>query len=96
MAGTVFQRVVFVERTKDGFLRFADWALATTSLGTMAEPFSPRQFAGIEDKGITFDAADDLALISDIQHVNSDLIPTILSGGGPVYHGGNLMPRTGR
>ena len=96
MAGTVFQRVVFVERTKDGFFRFADWALATTSLGTMAEPFSPQQLIQPGDRGIAFDAADDLALISDIQHINSDLLPTMLSGGGPVYHGGNLMPRTGR
>jgi len=97
MAGTVFQRVVFVERTKDGFFRFADWALVTTSLGTMAEPFTPRQVGGLGDQGTTFDAADDIALISDIMHVNSDLIPTFLSGGGgPVYHGGSLMPRTGR
>ena len=96
MAGTVFQRVVFVERTPDGFFRFADWALATTSLGTMAEPFTPQQRIMPEDKGIAFDATDDLALISEIQHVNSDLIPTMLSGGGPVFHGGNLMPRTGR
>ena len=96
MAGTVFQRVVFVERTKDGFLRFADWALTTTSLGTMAEPFTPQTFIHPGDKGIAFDATDDLALISEIQQVNSDLIPTMLSGGGPVYHGGNLMPRTGR
>jgi len=97
MSGTVFQRVVFVERTTDGYFRFADWALTTTSLGTMAEPFSPQQRIIQGDKGITFDATDDLALISDIVPVNSDLIPTFLSGGGgPVYHGGNLMPRTGR
>ena len=96
MGDTVKQRVVFVERTKDGFFRFADWALVTTSLGTMAEPFSPQQRAIPGDKAIHFDATDDIALISDIQQVNSDLIPTMLSGGGPVYHGGTLMPRTGR
>lgn len=93
---SVLQRVVFVERTKDGFFRFADWALTTTSLGTMAEPFSPQQRIMPGDKGIHFDATDELALISDILHANSDLIPTMISGGGPVYHGGNLMPRTGR
>jgi len=96
MGDTVKQRVVFVERTSDGFFRFADWALVTTSLGTMAEPFTPRQVGGLGDQGTTFDATDDLSLISNIQHVNSDLIPTMLSGGGPVYHGGNLMPRSGR
>ena len=96
MASTVLQRVVFVERTSDGFFRFADWALATTSLGVMAEPFSPQQRIQPEDKGRAFDAADDIALISDIIHVNSDLIPTMISGGGIVWCGGILMPRTGR
>ena len=95
MAGTVFQRVMFVERTKDGFCRFADWALATTALGAMAEPF-PGGGVGLGDAGMSFDATDDMALISDILYVNSDLIPTMLSGGGPVVHGGPLMPRTGR
>jgi len=88
--------VVFVERTSDGYFRFADWALATTSLGVMAEPFTPQQKVNVEDKGITFDATDDLALISDIRQVNSDLIPTFISGGGIVWCGGILMPRTGR
>src|SRR3972149_9676704 len=93
MSGTVLQRVVFVERTSDGFFRFADWALVITSLGTMAEPFPPQQKVTLGDQAIAFDAADDIALISDIQHANSDMIPTMLSGGGPVFHGGVLMPR---
>lgn len=96
MASTVLQRVVFVERTKDGFYRFADWAVATTSLGAMAEPFTVQQKINVEDKGIHFDATDDIALISDIKEVNSDLIPTMISGGGIVWCGGILMPRTGR
>jgi hypothetical protein len=97
MAGSVLQRVVFVERTADGFFRFADWALTTTTLGVMAEPFTPRQHVIPGDKAIPFDATDDLSLISEIHYVNSDLIPTRLSGGGgPVVHGGHLMPRTGR
>lgn len=96
MASTVKQRVVFVERTSDGNFRFADWALVTTALGTMAEPFTPRQAITPGEKGIVFDATDDIALISEIRMVNSDLIPTMLSGGGSVYHGGYLMPRTGR
>ncbi len=95
MASTVWQRVVFVERTKDGLCRFADWALATTSLGAMAEPFQMGG-VGLGDNGLNFDATEDLSLISDILYVNSDLIPTMLSGGGPVWVGGTLMPRTGR
>jgi len=95
-ASIVLQRTVFVERTSDGNFRFADWALVTTTLGTMAEPFTPRQMIMFGDKGIVFDASDDMSRITDIRHVNSDLIPTLLSGGGPVHHGGSLMPRTGR
>jgi hypothetical protein len=95
MASTVFQRVVFVERTKDGFIRFSDWALSTTTLGAMAEPFAVGG-VGIGDNGLNFDATEDLSLVSDILYVNSDLIPTMLSGGGAVWVGGNLMPRTGR
>ena len=93
-ASAVLQRVAFVERTKDGYIRFADWALATTRLGVMAEPFPGRGYFG--EKGVAFDATDDLALISEIQQINSDMLPTMLSGGGPVLHGGNLMPRDGR
>ena len=96
MAGTVLQRVVFVERTTDGFFRFADWAQTTTSLGVMAEPFPVRQGGGLGDQGATYDATDDIVLVSEILHANSDLIPTMISGGGPPWCGGNLMPRTGR
>jgi hypothetical protein len=96
MSGTVFQRAVFVEVDKSGFFRFTGWAMTTTSLGAMAEPFFPRQAIGPEERGVTFDAADDVSLISDILQVNADLVPTLLSGGGAVWAGGVQMPRVGR
>jgi hypothetical protein len=95
MAGTVSQRVVFAERTKDGLIRFADWALTTSSLGAMAEPF-PGGSVGIGDMGLNFDATEDLSLISDIHFINADQLSERLSGGGPAWCGGNLMPRVGR
>ena len=96
MADTVFQRVVFAEQTKDGFFRFAGWALATTGLGAMAEPFNLQQVSRVGDSAVPFDATDDMALISTIHIESADMVPTRLSGGGPVWVGGCLMPRTGR
>jgi hypothetical protein len=97
MAGTtVLKRTVFVERTPDGVFRFADWALATTTLGTMAEPFCPNLRRAPDQDIQDFDFADDMSLITSIEAINSDLLPTMLSSGGPVTIGGNLMPRVGR
>jgi hypothetical protein len=96
MASVILKRTVFVERDKNGNFRFQDWAAVTTSLGCMVEPFMPNlRVSPNEDIG-DFDPSDDMALVTEIREVDSDLLPTLLSGGGPVVHGGVHMPRVGR
>lgn len=97
MADTVLNRTVFTERTSDGCHRFADWALVTTkNHGSMAEPFSLRRGIIPGDMGTEFDALDEVAMITEIRNVNSDMIPTMISGGGEVWVGGIMVPRVGR
>ncbi len=96
MASTVLKRTIFVERDKDGYFRFQDWALSLTTLGAMAEPFSPDLRAETGSPETDFDPTDDIALITDIQQVDSNLLPTLLSGGGAVTMGGVTRCRTGR
>lgn len=96
MATNVLRRTIFVERAKDGVYRFADWAMVVTPDGTMVEPFAPnvRQTEGADYED--FDPTDDMTLVTEIKEVDFDMLPTLLSGGGPVWVGGVLMPRTGR
>lgn len=97
MAGTVIlNRTVFVEKDANGYFRFQDWALVTTTLGAMVELFSPNARFQPGTGFANFDPTDDLSLITEIKNVDSDLLPTHLSGGGPVFNGGISMPRSGR
>lgn len=96
MATNVLRRTVFVEQDSNGYFRFADWALVVTTLGAMVEPFSANERFQRGTGFANFDPTEDLSLITEIKQVDFDLLPTLLSGGGPVVHGGTTMPRVGR
>jgi hypothetical protein len=92
---SILKREVFYDDT-GGYIRFWDWALVTTTLGTMAEPFSPneRRLVG-EDIG-QYDPTDAMSRMDSIRASSIDTQLLTLSGGRHQLHGGALMPRTGR
>ncbi len=80
----------------NGLTRFSDWALVTTTLGAMAEPFSPnsRRLTGTSIGA--FDPSDEIARIDCLRAIDIDREPHYLSGGAHALIGGYCMPRTGR
>lgn len=93
---SIQKRTVFFS-DKGGTVRFFDYALVTTTLGTMVEPFLPncRMVAGTEFRN--FDPDDECARIDEIKRENLDAHMLVLSGGGTqALHGGTNMPRIGR
>jgi len=97
------RRTVFAEKGSDGIIRFSDWALVTTNLGTMAEMHIPFQRESSDSadadgvNGAAFDAGDAMYRVDEIIWTDLDRVPTMISGGnGMVLHGGLAVPRTGR
>lgn len=88
---SILKREVFYDDT-GGFCRFWDWALTTTTLGAMAEPFNPNDRFRID--GVTeFDPTDDMARIDSVRVQSVDIQPQVLSGGVYALNGGPLNPR---
>ena len=91
---SIRKREVFYDNT-GGYVRFWDWALVTTSLGTMAEPFLPNdrhQFGQVDQ----FDPTDAIARIDEMRASSVDTQLLQLSGGRHALIGGPLHPRDGR
>lgn len=88
---SIQKREVFFDDT-GGIARFWDWALVTTTLGTMAEPFSPNDRTKID--GVSeFDPTDMMARIDGIRASSVDKQLYVLSGGEHALIGGPLNPR---
>lgn len=88
---SILKREVFYDDT-GGIVRFWDWALALTTLGTMAEPFMPNDRAKID--GISeFDPTDEIARIDSMRASSIDRQLQTLSGGTDALIGGPLNPR---
>jgi len=90
----ILRRTIYLDESKD-YKKFADWAMVTTSLGRMAEPF---QYPGAKHaNGVSvadFDWNDEMNMINLIKPFAEDILPSFLSGGvrdgeGPTI-GGNL------
>lgn len=91
---SILRREVFFDNT-GGYVRFWDWSLVTTTLGTMAEPFLPND-RHLPGKFSQFDPTDEIARIDDIRASSVDTQPHTLSGGVHPLNGGTLNPRDGR
>ena len=91
---SILKREIFYDDA-GGFVRFADWASVTTTLGAMAEPFLPndRHLPGAFGQ---FDPTDEIARIDSIRVVDADVQPRALSGGDHALNGGVQLPRDGR
>jgi hypothetical protein len=88
---SILKREVFYDRT-NGINRFWDWALTTTTLGTMAEPFLPNdrfRMDGVSE----FDPTDMMNRIDEIRASTIDTQLQVLSGGAQALTGGPLHPR---
>lgn len=91
---SIQKRTVFYDDAT-GVVRFNDWALVTTTLGTMAEPFSGQE-RRMEDTNFTnFDFTDEINRIDEIRQMDIHKSMIQLSGGDAQIHGGTLMPRVG-
>ena len=97
---SILRRTIFIEKddrfpSSGSYHRPCDWALVTTTLGTMVEPFQP--FARIANGGNfqDYDATDEISRIDEIKFISLDEHMKMLSGGGDPIHGGNIM-RVGR
>ena len=91
---SIQKRSVFFDDT-GGIVRFWDWALTTTTLGTMAEPFLPND-RHLPGKFSQFDPTDEIARIDEMRASSIDKQLLTLSGGQHQLHGGPQLPRDGR
>jgi hypothetical protein len=88
---SILKREVFFDNT-GGIARFWDWALTTTTLGSMAEPFNVNdRFKG--DGVSEYDPTDDMTRIDEIRASSVDTQAKVLSGGDHALIGGPLNPR---
>lgn len=88
---SIQKREVFYDNT-GGIARFWDWALTTTTLGVMAEPFLPND--RLRGDGVSeFDPTDMIARIDSIRASTVDRQSQTLSGGDHALIGGPLNPR---
>lgn len=95
---SILRRTVFMEvdrRTPANgvYHRPHDWAVTTTTLGSMAEPFNmfDRHVPGVSMTNA--DWTDSMRRVDIIEIVDLDKMNTFL---GDNVHGGLMLPRTGR
>jgi hypothetical protein len=92
---SIQKRTVFFDDT-GGFVRFSDWALVTTTLGTMAEPFLPNSRHMLDVDFSEFDPTDPIARVDEIRQISVDVQMHALSGGDHALNGGYQLPRGDR
>ena len=91
---SILRRTVFYDNT-GGFTRLWDWALVTTTLGTMVEPFDLSKHQ-IDTPAIEYDPTDEISRVDEIRAADIDQSLLILSGGDTQLNGGTLIPRVGK
>ena len=91
---SISHRTVFFDDST-GVVRFSDWALVKTTLGTMVEVFNINQRNVTSVQLRDFDPTDEIARIDSIKRISLHREKLILSGGTQVLHGGIAQPRDG-
>lgn len=90
------RRTVFYDNSSE-VVRFFDFALVSTTLGTMVEPFQPNARLSLGTAIQNFDPEDDCSRIDEMRPANIHTHTLLLSGGGTqALHGGTAMPRVGK
>lgn len=90
----IHKRTVFYDNT-GGVVRFWDWAMVITNLGTMVEPFNVNTRKIASDSLQNFDPTDEATRIDEIREESIDKQQLVLSGGYHL-HGGYHQPHVGR
>jgi hypothetical protein len=95
MADSITSRTMFYD-TRNGVVRFHDWNLVNTTLGTMQEP---RQFIHLKDsvksnRGTAqFNQLDQCAKVTNLENVDLRGIEMLLSDKKLKTIGGSQMPK---
>jgi hypothetical protein len=96
---SILRRTILYEKGADGIIRFHDWAIVNTTLGTMIEAravVNPIYMPG--GSGVDFedrDYSDDFQRIDAIEPFSLDRQYHII-GNAEAIGGGNLIGRVGR
>ncbi len=88
----IIKRQVFYDDS-DGVARPFDWALVTTGIGSMMEPFIPWMKHCVGSDTIAVDYADQITRIDEIRSFPLGREKFLASDG---LHGGTMHPRDGR
>jgi hypothetical protein len=92
---SIYKRTVIYDNSS--VIRFSDWALVNTSLGTMAEPFTPNRKHSPDASWELFDATDMMSRIDEMVSMDYAKEVDALSGGnGTPLNGGILNHRVGK
>ena len=92
---SILNRTVYYDNSR-GRAMFWDWAVVTTTLGTMVEPFIAGAKFTADVPMIEFDPDDEIARMDTIRAMPLDREQLILSGGDGHLHGGPSVTRLGR
>ena len=91
---SITHRTVFFDDST-GVVRWSDWAMVNTTLGTMVQGFNINQRKAPNVQLRDFDPTDEIARIDSIKRISMHREKLILSGGSQVLHGGIMQPRDG-
>lgn len=92
---SILNRTVFYD-TSRGISMFWDWALVTTTLGVMAEPFVAGAKHVANTPLVDFEPEDEINRIDILRAMPLDKEQLVLSGGDDHLHGGATVTRIGR
>ena len=93
---SILKREVLYGVNGSGNARFSNWAVVTTTLGTMVEPYFPNTLRGLGDSIPDYDPDDIMSKVTGFRQINIDKEMIELSGGTHSLNGGYLSPRLGR
>ena len=87
------KRAVLYTRDK-GLYRFLGWAITTTRLGNMAEPFLVNDRLVVGTSVRDHDPSDPIARIDELRNIAPGMESHLMNSDGEQIHGGDLLPRT--
>lgn len=88
------KRCVLYFKDDKGQYRFTGWAVTTTTLGAMMEPFNINDRAVGSQSIVNFDPSDPMARVDELKNIDPLKECLGLSHGETMeIHGGDLMPR---
>ena len=92
---SILKREIYCDQV-NGVIRFWDWAIVTTTIGAMIEPFSINPYHTLDSQPVAVDRNDIMRRIDAIHLADHGTDKLVLSGGGSAgINGGNLIFRTG-